>query len=111
MLGRLAEEMMKCGLMYGAGVVAVGMGNLIRSSREIEVKEENGTESFRKSSQCYRGLQGWMLRPCKESAWTEVSFHRAVKHQGRDQELTEPNSTHKSVDHGQAEATVLLGEG
>lgn len=59
MLGRLAEEMMKCGLRgltYGAGVVAVGMGNLFRSSREIEVKEENGQR--RKSSQCYRELQG-----------------------------------------------------
>lgn len=46
------------GLTYGAGVVAVGMGNLFRSSWEIEVKEENGTASFGKSSQCYRELQG-----------------------------------------------------
>lgn len=90
------------GLTYGAGVVAVGMGNLFRSSREIEVKEDNGQP--RKSSQCSRELQG-----CSGHEGVRLGRGQVPREGSRTKETKQHSEV--SGGHGEAEVTVLLGEG
>lgn len=97
MLGRLAEEMMKRGLTWAYVWCRSSCSRDGKPIQKLKGDRGEGRERTAKEEQSVLQRAAGMLRPCKESDWTEVSLPRAVKYQGRDQELKKPNSTQKSV--------------